>query len=158
MSETELILGVADAGAADAAGPAAELQALWLRLRRSDWKTLAIVPVNGGIAIGSFARALCAAGTLTERTEVTVASGEALASEGLAALAADLRAHDAEAGLQLVALPSPLATPQSSAVALAADAALLCIELETTAMADARRIIDAVGAHRFVGCVALRRS
>ena len=42
-------------------------------------------------------------------------------------------------------------------MALAADAALLCVEMGTTAIAAARETMQIVGAQRFLGCITLPR-
>jgi hypothetical protein len=55
----------------------------------------------------------------------------------------------------VVMVESVLTVPSAIPVALAADAAILGIELGKTSLASARETISLVGAHRFLGCVTL---
>jgi hypothetical protein len=155
MSDTGLALALTDAPAAEPAVPAAELQELWLRLRRSRWTTLALVPGHAGLSLAAFARALGSAGTLAERSPIGVLVADGLDAPELSALAAELRARRDGGGLQIIALPSPLASPQSATAAMAADAAVLCFELGRTDLASARNAVERVGAGKFAGCVAV---
>lgn len=138
-----------------AAEDAADLQALWLRLRREPFRTLALVPAGEGLSLARFAKALAAAAAVSEREEVQVIDTAALTPEALSALAAGLRDR-ATAGLQIVTLPSPLGRPQAALVAGAADAAVLCVRLGESGFAEGKQTVEAVGKDRFVGCVALR--
>ena len=55
----------------------------------------------------------------------------------------------------LVLIESVLSHPSGVPVALAADAALLCVEMERTSIAAARETVQIVGAQRFLGCITL---
>ena len=56
----------------------------------------------------------------------------------------------------IVALEPVVSNPLGIAVALAADAALLCITLGETPLASAKRTVELVGRERFIGCVVWR--
>src|SRR5262249_41129257 len=55
----------------------------------------------------------------------------------------------------LVVIESVLSHPSGVPVALAADAALLCVEMGKTSIAAARATGQIVGAQRFLGCITL---
>ena len=57
----------------------------------------------------------------------------------------------------LVVIDSVLSHPSGVPVALAADAALLCVEMGKTSIAAARETLQIVGAQRFLGCITLPR-
>jgi hypothetical protein len=56
----------------------------------------------------------------------------------------------------IVSLEPVVSNPLGIAVALAADAALLCITLGETLLASAKRTVDLIGPERFIGSVVLR--
>ena len=57
----------------------------------------------------------------------------------------------------LVVIDSVLSHPSGVPVALAADAALLCVEMGKTSLTAARETLQIVGAQRFLGCITLPR-
>jgi hypothetical protein len=57
----------------------------------------------------------------------------------------------------IVALEPVVANPFGIAVALASDAALLCLTLGETRLDSARRTVELIGPERFVGCAVVRR-
>ena len=70
----------------------------------------------------------------------------------------DLTEPSTTPGKVIVALESVVSNPFGIAVALAADAALLCMTLEETLMDSARRTVELIGPERFIGCAVVRRS
>lgn len=70
----------------------------------------------------------------------------------------DLTELSTTPGKVIVALESVVSNPFGIAVALAADAALLCVTLEETLMDSARRTVELIGPERFIGCAVVRRS
>ena len=54
-----------------------------------------------------------------------------------------------------MALSSPIVCPATIPITLAADAALLCVELGRTDAESAQRTVDMIGKHRFLGSVAI---
>jgi hypothetical protein len=57
----------------------------------------------------------------------------------------------------IVALPPLLGSPACLELARAADAALLCIELGSSAIAEAEQIVDDVGRERVLGSIIVRK-
>ena len=58
----------------------------------------------------------------------------------------------------IVALEPVVSNPLGIAIALAADAALLCVTLGETPVVSARRTVEMIGRERFLGCVVVRSS
>ena len=70
----------------------------------------------------------------------------------------DLQATPAAPARVVVALEPVVSNPFGIAIALAADAVLLCITLGETRLDAARQTVEAIGAERFIGCAVVRRS
>jgi hypothetical protein len=66
-----------------------------------------------------------------------------------------MTSHVASGGLVIVVLESIVSNPAGIPVALAADAALLCIQLGETDFESAERTVELLGESRFVGAVTL---
>jgi hypothetical protein len=70
----------------------------------------------------------------------------------------DLPEASSAPGRVIVALEPVVSNPFGIAVALAADAALLCITLGETTLDSAKRTVELIGPERFIGCAAVRPS
>ncbi len=68
----------------------------------------------------------------------------------------EMTSHAASGGLVIVALDSVLSNQAGIPVALAADAALLCVTMGDTELDAARRTVSLVGKDRFVGTVTVQ--
>lgn len=153
--------------------PSAELQQLWFALRRREWSSLVIVPVTRSTSALRLARALAEVGETTRRAPVKVIKAEGLdpaasgrlisdlaaASTAWSTIAASAAARGAAAttsGLTMVVLEPVVTNPLGIQIALATDAAVLCVELGNSELALAEKSIDLVGRERFLGCVTLR--
>jgi hypothetical protein len=66
-----------------------------------------------------------------------------------------MTSHVAAGGISIVILDSVLSNPAGIPVALAADAALLCVALGQTDFESAERTVELIGAERFVGSVTI---
>ena len=66
-------------------------------------------------------------------------------------------ANQAPAGQLIISIPSILSEPVGIAVARAADAVVLAVELGHTRLADTRRTIEAIGRERILGTCLVRR-
>lgn len=70
----------------------------------------------------------------------------------------DLAAAPAAPARVVVALEPVVSNPFGIAIALAADAVLLCVTLGETRLDSAKQTVDAIGADRFIGCAVVRPS
>lgn len=142
-----------DAGVADSV----DWQRLWLAAQRTAWKTLALIPIGEGLATPRLAAALAEVGRrhlggTVVALDATKVSLSTLRSE-LSALTESARCAERA----IVALPPLLGSPACLEIARAADAALLCIELGSSAAAEAEQILEEVGRLRVIGSVIVRR-
>jgi hypothetical protein len=141
-----------------AAGSALEIgwQRLWLATQCRQWNSLALVPAGEGVPTMRVARALARAGAchLGHTVEVSDATSIELGQLRASIEAWVQRRRGAER--TILALGPVLASPATAALARAADAAILCVPLGESSIAEAQRAIAEVGPERFLGSVCWR--
>jgi len=154
---------MAFAQGADGRLPSHALQELWFATLRASWQTLVLVPVGKGLSTLPLARALGEFGGRHRGRPGTVMSTSGLELGAIANLVSELGFGDgapasARGGKVIVAIDSIVDDPMGIAAALAGDAALLCLELGKSKLAEAQHTIEQIGRERFIGCVVLRPS
>ena len=164
------IIKLADAPPVEAArwpgAPPLSMQRLWFTIQRLQWASLVVVPADGSSAAGDFGRPLYEVGKLAMGDWLRLLDARELKADKTASLILDMtganRPHNADSpegsARVVVMVESVLTAPSAIPVALAADAAILGIELGKTSLAGARETIALLGAHRFLGCVTLPSS
>ncbi len=135
--------------------PSADMQRLWFATLKKDWSSLVVLPAHPGGAAASVARGLARIATLHKDAPVKLISGEGADLQNASRLIIDMTSHVASGGLVIVVLESIVSNPAGIPVALAADAALLCIQLGETDFESAERTVELLGQSRFVGTVTL---
>lgn len=135
--------------------PSPQMQRLWFATLKKDWSSLVVVPANPGGAATGVARALAQVATLHKDSAVKLISGEGADLHSASRLIIDMTTHVASGGLVIVVLESVVSNPAGISVALAADAALLCIQLGETDLESAERTVELIGESRFVGAVTI---
>ena len=134
--------------------PSAEMQRLWFGTLKKDWSSLVVLPAHPGGAAISVGRALAQVGALHKDVPIKLISGEGADLQNATRLIIDMTTHVASGGLVIVVLDSLVSNPAGIHVALAADAALMCIQLGETDFDSAERTIDLIGGpSRLVGSV-----
>ena len=133
--------------------PASEVQRLWFAALRRDWASLAVLPAHPEGTADAVAQALARVAKIHKDEAVKVISARGADLAATSRLIIDMTSHVAQGGLCIVVLDSVLTNPAGIPLALAADAALLCVELGETDSDSAKRTVDLVGASRFVGAV-----
>lgn len=128
-----------------------EWQRLWLAMRRRSWRCLAIVPCGRRISTLSIASAFAHLAWHHQRRPSRVVDGTNVKLADLESRLADASMHDFDDELTFLALGQVTENPNGLALARAADAALLCITLGESLVADAEHLIDEIGPERFVG-------
>ena len=142
--------------AKSAGGPPRAVSALWYRLVDLPWKTLAVVaPGNGPRAwrlvqalveaAGHRPRLLKAVNAVNASTERVAAVAHVLSPKKL--LAAGDRTRF------VLAADSPLENPAAIGLLSTCDAVVLLLERRRTRIPDGQRILELVGAERFIGAV-----
>jgi hypothetical protein len=158
--------------------PSREIQELWFAMRRTPWKSVAIMPAHAGGSARELAEDLQQVAQLTGRSaRVVVAEG--LELPDIASLAAEMDGkgagsawvsrprsesgsgrypqHPDDADLVITALESVLANPLILPLALANDAVLLVVELGRTDMESARKSVELIGRDRLIGCALIEK-
>ncbi len=135
--------------------PSPELQRLWFATLKRDWSSLVVLPAHPGGAAINVARALAQVAAVHKDAPIKLISGEGADLQNASRLIIDMTTHVASGGLAIVVLESIVSNPAGIPVALAADAALLCIQLGDTDFESAQRTVDLLGESRFVGAVTL---
>ncbi len=139
--------------------PSRDLQELWFATLRTPWRTLALVPAQSGLSIKPLAEALALMAQLHRGVALRIVSAEGMGLNEIAELT--LSTQEPPSGDQpgqIIVLEPIAANPLGTAVALAVDSVLLCVEYGTADLDDARRTLDLIGRERFVGCVMLMRN
>lgn len=142
-----------EAPAVEKDAPSSEVQRLWFAALRKDWASLAVMPAHPEGSVEGVAQALAQVARLHKDEQVKVISARGADLAATSRLIIDMTTHVAQGGLCLVVLDSVLTNPAGIPLALAADAALLCVELGEADSESARRTVELVGATRFVGAV-----
>ena len=135
--------------------PSSEMQRLWFATLKKDWNSLVVLPAHPGGAATSVARALAQVASLHKDSAIKLISGEGADLQNASRLIIDMTTHVASGGLVIVVLESVVSNPAGIPVALAADAALLCLQLGETDFESAERTVELLGHDRFVGAVTL---
>jgi hypothetical protein len=143
--------------------PSLSMQQLWFAVQRLEWASLVIIPADGNSSAIDFGKPLFEVGHLAMGDRLRLLDARDVKLDKTAPLILDMtgasRPHSAgpqQRGERVVVMiESVLAAPSAIPVALAADAAILCVELGKTSLAGARETIEILGAQRFVGCITL---
>jgi hypothetical protein len=142
--------------------PSLSLQQLWFSVQRRDWSTLVVVPADRDISVMDFGRPLHEVGRLAMGEKLRLVDARDVKLTRTAALILEMSAGGPSRGQGgqtgdrvLVLIESVLSHPSGVPVALAADAALLCVEMGKTSIAAARETMRIVGPQRFLGCITL---
>ena len=124
--------------------------------RRRAWRSLAIVPCGAGISTLAIASAFAHLAWEHQRRPSRVVDATCVTLSELDARLADASTRDFADQLTFVALGPLAECPIGLAIARAADAALLCVVLGETIIADAERLIAEIGVEHFVGSTLVR--
>ncbi len=128
--------------------PQDQFRDLWFATLRHEWSALVLVPAHEGASAVPVARLLAEIGGVDLICAEGVTPGSSTrVTQGMLA--------SATRGRVIVALDPVVSNPAGLPVALAADAALLCVMLGKTEIASARRTVEMIGLDRFIGCVTL---
>jgi len=136
-----------------------EWQRLWLAMQVRPWRSLAIVPAGAGVPADFSLRiavALARTGMVHLGGPVQVADATKVPLAYLAPFLEQVRRCTEDGDRILVAVAPTNENPITVSVAQAVDAALLCILMEQTETAHAKKTVALIGASRFVGSAVLR--
>jgi hypothetical protein len=136
--------------------PSREIQELWFASLKKTWHTLALVPVQKGRSILPLAHALAAMGRFHRGAALRVVSAEGMGLDEVAEFAlGGFEAQLRDEGGRILVLEPISVNPFGTAIALAADAAILCVEYGVSTLTEARDTIEQIGRERFVGAATI---
>ena len=132
------------------------LQQLWISLQQKPWRSLAVIAADKGIATLDVANALASiawsyTGNPTCVFDMRDVSLRLLEHQ-MREMASQLRGGERV----FVALRSCDENPTALPLARAADAAVLCVELQRTDVKAAQKTLETVGRERFIGTIMVR--
>jgi hypothetical protein len=133
------------------------LQHLWLALRQRMWRSLAIVAAGPGMPTLDVANNLAKISWLYTGQPSGVVD---LRDVSMRLLEHHLRAVTSQTSGEeriFLALRSIGENATTIPIAMAADAAVLCVELGTTEIRAAKKTLSAIGQDRFMGTVLVKR-
>ncbi|WP_233576986.1 hypothetical protein [Citreicoccus inhibens] len=139
-------------------GPSPELQRLWFALERRPWSFLTVIPAHPGAPALDAAHALLEAGSPYPEPPLRLVDATGIEPAGAPRLVTEIRHRIAQGERIIVVIDSLMTHPASLPLALAADAALLCVTLGESDFGSAQKTLDLVGRERFVGSVTFPRA
>jgi hypothetical protein len=129
-------------------------QKFWLAMLGRSWSSLALVPASSGASPDltlNVAVNLARIGLLHLGVPIQVADGTHIPLVHLAQFEAELGRLKNEKELVLIALAPITDNPITVPLAQAADAAVLCVVLDSMASSEAKKTVNRIGAARFLG-------
>lgn len=136
-----------------------EWQQLWLSLEGKEWRTLALVaPGRARAALTlDVAVALVHTGSVHLGVPIRIADASEVSLSHLRQFIEELTLLRETGDRVLVCLGGFGNSGTATAIAQAADKALLCIELENSSLSDAKSVVKAIGAKNFVGSAVFQK-
>ena len=133
--------------------PSTDVQRLWFATLKKEWSSLAVIPSHPGGSSGPIAKALARVASLQKDSSIKLISAEGTDLAGASRLIIEMTGHVAQGALAIIVLDSVISNPAGIPVALAADAALLCVQLNQSDVDTGRRTLELLGEGKFVGAV-----
>ena len=136
-------------------------QQFWLAIETRPWRSLSLVPAGEGGPVDftlNLAVNLSRTGIVHIGTAIQVADATSVPLGQLNAFLTEVRRCTSTGDRLLIALPPTGASPITTSIAQASDAAVLCILIEKMSSADAKRTLKLVGHSRFIGSVMVHPS
>ena len=137
--------------------PSTEVQRLWFATLKKEWSSLAVFPAHPGGSAQIVGKALAQVASLHKDSPIKLINATGTDLAGASRLIIDMTSHVGMGGLAIVVLDSVISNPAGIPVALAADAALLCVQLGDADVDSGKRTIELIGEQRFVGAVTVER-
>ena len=140
--------------------PALPLQQLWFAVQRFEWSSLVLLPADPATSAFELGRALHEVGRVAMGDRLRLLDARDIKLPATAPMILDMSGASPvrPAGTEwservLVVVDSIVSLPSSIAIALAADAVVLCITLGKSPLATARETMKLIGPQRFIGCI-----
>ncbi|HVP69293.1 MAG TPA: hypothetical protein VMT17_18735 [Anaeromyxobacteraceae bacterium] len=131
-----------------------DLQRLWSAVARKEWSSLVLVPVSAAASTKVLAGKMLEIGELFRpRPKLFDGQGAQLADGPR--LAAEMKEYASGGGTAIATVDPVVNSLAGIPLVLAADAAVLVVDLRESGLPDAHSTIEIVGRDRILGCVAV---
>jgi len=143
--------------------PPLPMQQLWFSIQRLGWSSLVLVPADPETSALEVGQALHQVGRLTMGDRLRLLDARNIQLPATAPMILDMSGATAPvrpatndwSERVLVVTDSVISRPSGIAIALAADAVVLCLTLGKTPVVAARETLKLVGPQRFIGSITL---
>jgi hypothetical protein len=132
-----------------------KLQKLWLAMQRREWRSLAVVAGSSGISTIEIADMLAKIAWWYRGQPTCVVDLRDLSLRLVEHQLQEIASQTTHGERVIIALRSVFENPTVVAVASAADAVIMCVELGKTPSAQAKQTIEEIGKGCFLGSIAL---
>jgi hypothetical protein len=122
---------------------------------RADWRWLVVIATEPGLSALPLAEAIVERCAMTGERRAKAWSGEDRSRAELSSLVSEVNNHVEAGGRAVVVIDALTGSRAGLPVALAADAALLCVHLGVSTSLNALRTVELLGRERFLGAVTL---
>jgi len=133
--------------------PGAPVQDLWLAMRRSTWRSVAVAPTWSGSSELVLAEQLVVVGVADTRPPVTLVSARGIGVAEVEDVLAMVRAATLRAELVVVVADALVDNPATAAVTRALDAVVLTVRMGVSSCAEVERAVAAASPATVLGVV-----
>ncbi len=133
-----------------------ELHQQLLACMKGEWHSMVVVPATSTKSAVTVASALAEVSSLVRGKRARLFSAEGQDTAEVSRIIMDMMQHISTGGLAIVSIDSVTAVQGGIPVTLAADVALLVVEMGVTSIDDAKRTVGLIGPQKFLGAVTIQ--
>lgn len=133
-----------------------EWQHLWFSVVQKSWTSLALVPSHPRHSALDAALQLVNAAHVYGDAPLRLVDATAVVPTDVRDVIAQIEAETRAGTRHILAVDSPLRSPQAIALSRAVGAALLVVPLGAAGVRDTRRTVDSIGRSYFIGAISVR--
>lgn len=127
-----------------------------LSCMKGEWHSVVVVPGSSTRSAAMVAHALAEVSSLVRGKKARLFSAEGLDTADVSRTIMDMMQHVAAGGLAVVSIAAVTSAQSGIPVTLAADVALLVVEMGVTSIEDAKRTVSLIGPQKFLGAVTIQ--
>jgi hypothetical protein len=127
-----------------------------LSCMKGEWHSMVVVPASSTKSAAMVANALAEVSSLVRGKRARLFSAEGLDTGEVSRTIVDMMQHVSTGGLAVVSIDPVIAAQAGIPVTLAADVALLVVEMGVTSIEDAKRTVGLIGPQKFLGAVTIQ--
>jgi hypothetical protein len=127
-----------------------------LSCMKGEWHSMVVVPASSTKSAAMVANALAEVSSLVRGKKARLFSAEGLETGEVSRTIMDMMQHVSTGGLAVIYIDPVVAAQGGIPVTLAADVALLVVEMGVTSIDDAKRTVGLIGPQKFLGAVTIQ--